>query len=397
MRPLAPPVLYRALLLPLQRFLRAEAASGVVLFVAATVALLLANSGFAPLYFRALHAAVGPVSLHAFVNEGLMTLFFLVVGLEIKHELVEGALSSLRSALLPAIAAVGGMLAPAAVYTGLTRGGPAEAGWAIPMATDIAFAVGCVALLGKRVPAPLVVFLTALAIFDDIGGIAVIALFYGAGIDPLWLGVAAAVAACIWLLARRGTGGLVPLLAGAPLLWFAFHHAGVHATLSGVLLGLLVPARSVGGRPAPLFALLEPLHRPVAFGVVPLFALANSGVVLQGLSFASLLRPAALGIILGLFAGKQLGIFAATLLAVRAGVAPLPGGAARLQLYGVSMVAGVGFTVALFIADLAFGGQPALLADAKLGILAGSLLSGVSGTLLLRAASPAPGDAAPAT
>jgi NhaA family Na+:H+ antiporter len=324
--------------------------------------------------------------LRAVVNDGLMTLFFAVVGMEIKGELVEGELRTFRQALLPAVAAAGGMVVPAAIYATLNAGGPGAAGWGIPMATDIAFCIGLLTLLGSRVPRALVVFATALAIFDDIGGILVIASFYGSGLRAPWLLLAAGAAAGAALMSRaRVASGLAWLAVGA-LLWWALHHAGIHATIAGVVVGLAVPARP--GRPSdgesPLDRFVGALHPWVAFGIVPLFALANSGVPIAAIDPSRLTGPVAVGTAAALFLGKQAGIFLFTAAAVRAGVAPMPGGASHAKLLGVSIVAGIGFTVALFIAGLAFPGAPGLLDEAKVGILAGSLASGVVGAAVLR-------------
>jgi NhaA family Na+:H+ antiporter len=377
--------IFGTLVAPLQRFLEQEAASGVLLFVSALAALLLANGPFGDAYAAAVHGSLPllrrRVPIHAIVNDGLMTLFFFLVGMEIKRELVAGELRTVSSAVLPGIAAAGGMLVPAAIYATLNPEGAAARGWAIPMATDIAFSVGCLALLKKRVPAALVVFLTAFAIFDDIGGIAVIAVFYTRGLSPKWLLVAAAVGVVLWAAARRGARTFAVYGAGGILLWISFQRAGLHPTLAGVLSGLLVPASPPAV--APLDAWIDRLHVPVAFGIVPLFALVNSGVALQGLGIGELLRPVALGVALGLFAGKQAGITSFTWAAVKLRLARTPGDATLRQLHGVAVVGGIGFTVALFLADLAFADEPALLAQAKLGILAGSLLSGAIGALLL--------------
>ena len=355
----------------LQRFLDEEASSGVLLLLAAGCAMLLANGAFASHYARLTALAAAPV------NDGLMTFFFLLVGLEIKRELTTGELRTVSSAVLPGIAAAGGMLLPAAIYAALNPDAPADRGWAIPMATDIAFSVGCLRLLKKRVPVALVVFLTALAIFDDIGGIAVIAVFYAQGFSPRWMLFTAAAGVALWLLARRGVGSFAVYAAGGVLLWIGLHRAGVHPTMAGVLLGLLLPRERID-------AWIAALHRPVALLVVPLFALLNSGVSLSGASWGDLLAPVALGVGLGLLAGKQLGILLYTLAAVRLRVASMPGGSTARQLHGVAVIGGIGFTVALFIAELAFAGEPMLLRHAKLGILAGSLASGVAGALLLR-------------
>ena len=401
------------------------------------MALLWANSPWAEYYTALWHTPfglrLGPWSferdLHFWINDALMTVFFFLVGMEIKRELIEGELRTLRQALLPAIAAAGGVVLPAAIFFVLNRGTAGEAGWAIPMATDIAFSIGCIVLMGKRVPRPLLVFLTALAIFDDIVGILVIAIFYGGGLDGMGLVRVVLLVGAIWAVARLGVQSWVVWGVAGVALWLGLHYAGVHGTIAGVLLGLLVPAvtrrpvREVLGelrehsrrtlevserldtgdllhvrdglREAvpPLQRFEHALHPWVAFFIMPLFGLANSGVSVAAMTAADLTAPVFLGVAVGLFVGKQLGIFAFTWAAVRVGVADVPGGAPWSRVYGVAMVAGIGFTVALFIANLAFGGHPELLDQARLGVLVGSLVSGVSGMLVLWLL-PEPGDGA---
>lgn len=435
-----PPVteIFRAAAEPIQEFFRLEASGGIVLLLAAAAALAWANLGDAAGY-RALVGtpitfSAGSLSaaftLREAVNDGLMTLFFFLVGMEIKEELVLGELRTLRKASLPLVGALGGMVVPAAIYVALNAGGPGLAGWGVPMATDIAFAIGVLTLLRSRVPHALVVFLTALAIFDDIGGILVIAVFYGHGVDPVALVAAAALGAVLVVLGRRQVYAPAVWAAGGLLLWWTFHRAGIHATLAGVALGLVIPARPrfpprhvidalarhVGalvaarsgsslGSPigsddeldsenvrgieraleageAPLARFSSALHPWVAFGIVPLFAFANSGVAVAGLSRDQLVGPVAAGTAVALLLGKLAGIFGFTAAAVKLGLAPLPKGADWAKLLGVSLVAGIGFTVALFIAGLAFAGSP-LLEEAKVGILAGSLAAGVAGALVL--------------
>jgi NhaA family Na+:H+ antiporter len=423
-----PPPLFRSIVLdPMRAFAGLEAAGGIVLFGAALLAFALANSpwhdAFERVWTTPVELRFGPLgfqaSLRQVIDDGLMTIFFFVVGMEIKRELIEGELRTLRQALLPAIAAAGGVLLPAAIFFVLNRGTAGEAGWAIPMATDIAFSIGCIVLMGKRVPRPLLVFLTALAIFDDIVGILVIAIFYGGGLDGMGLVQVVLLVGAIWAVARLGVQSWVVWGVAGVALWLGLHHAGVHGTIAGVLLGLLVPAvtrrpvREVLGelrehsrrtlevserldtgdllhvrdglREAvpPLQRFEHALHPWVAFFIMPLFGLANSGVSVAGMTAADLTAPVFLGVAVGLFVGKQLGIFAFTWAAVRVGVADVPGGAPWSRVYGVAMVAGIGFTVALFIANLAFGGHPELLDQARLGVLVGSLVSGVSGMLVL--------------
>jgi NhaA family Na+:H+ antiporter len=436
------PALFKVALYPLQAFFRLEASSGILLALGAVVAMVWANSPWsasytglfdAPLALEA-NGARGTFTFRELVNDGLMTLFFFLVGMEIKRELSAGELRTPARAMLPLIAALGGMVVPAGLYMIFNAGTPAAKGWAIPMATDIAFSIGCLTLLRGRVSHALVVFLTALAIFDDIGGILVIAFFYGTGIHVDWLliagGVVVAMAVCNRFYVRNGMAYVV---LGAAL-WYAMHHGGVHATLSGVVLGMFIPARPTrAGRDVlteltaytgrlvqepddeavrsaqilhieeqlediepPLNRFVHMWHGYVAFGIVPLFALANSGISLEGMSLADLTKPLPLGIMVGLFVGKQVGIFLFTWAAVKTKVAPMPGGARAAQLHGVAVVAGIGFTVALFVATLAFASEPQLLTEAKLGILLGSLLSAVVGYLLLRF-GPAPKVAAQPT
>lgn len=392
--------LFRGMVAPLQGFLRLEAASGILLFCAAVVALGWANSPLAPTHRVLFETQIplggsltAPFTLIELVNDGLMTVFFFVVGMEMKRELAVGALRTFAQAALPAIAALGGMALPAMIYFLFNRHTPGERGWGIPMATDIAFCIGCLTLLKGRVPQALVVFVTALAIFDDLGGILVIAFFYGHGLDLLWLGAAGGLTLVLFLFNRLEVRRVWPYLLAGCALWACVQRSGIHATLSGVVLGLMIPIRtpmpprSGPEQKAPLELLMRQLHPWVAFGVMPLFALANAGIDLRGSSWAQLAMPIPLGTAVGLFVGKQAGIFLFTQLAVAIGFAPMPGGASRWQLYGASVLAGIGFTVALFIASLAFPMEPALLAQAKLGILLGSIVSGVTGYLLLRLGS----------
>jgi NhaA family Na+:H+ antiporter len=417
-------------LAPVQAFFRLEASSGILLALCAVAAMAWANSPWAASYSSLFDARLelglqgmrAGVTFRELINDGLMTLFFFVVGMEIKRELSSGELRMLSQALLPLIAALGGMVVPAGIYAAFNAGTPALAGWAIPMATDIAFAIGCLTLVRARVGHGLVVFLTALAIFDDIGGILVIALFYGTGIHVEWLLGCAGVVAALFALNRFYVRNGIAYLLGGAALWYAMHHAGIHATLAGVALGLFIPARPTrpgqqvldelaryitesiprtgdetlkGAQILYIEERLEELEPPlnrfvhlwhgwVAYGIVPLFALANSGISLAGMRWADLLKPLPLGIMAGLFVGKQVGIFLFTWVAVKLRVSPAPGGAGPGQIHGVAVVAGIGFTVALFVAGLAFGGAPALLAEAKLGILLGSLLSALVGYALLR-------------
>ncbi|WP_432454312.1 MULTISPECIES: Na+/H+ antiporter NhaA [unclassified Agarivorans] len=376
----------------IDRFLRLEAAGGILLMVAAVLALVMANTAWlSPVYFSFLET---PLQLRIaeldinkplllWINDGLMAIFFLVIGLEVKRELIEGALSSKEQALLPVVAAVGGMLVPAAIYLIFNGTDPELAkGWAIPAATDIAFALGVMALLGKRVPASLKVFLLALAISDDLGVIVVIALFYTselAIIPALW---ALAASAGLLLLNRRGYGGLSAYLLLGAVLWVAVLKSGVHATLAGVIVGFMIPLKAKTGG-SPLKTLEHALHPASSFIIVPIFAFANAGVPLTGISLASFQSPLALGIILGLLVGKPLGIYVCCRLAIRAGFAKLPAGANNQQLFATAVLCGIGFTMSIFISSLAFNGQSELIALSRLAILCGSVLAALIGYGLL--------------
>jgi NhaA family Na+:H+ antiporter len=416
---------------PFQQFFRTEAAGGVLLLVCALVALVWANTPWAASYF-ALWSTVVTAGFGSFeiskplllwINDGLMAIFFFVVGLEIKREVLMGELGSPRKAALALVAALGGMVVPALLYTAVNAGGEGAAGWGIPMATDIAFALGVLALLGRRAPLALKVFLTALAIIDDLGAVLVIAFFYTAQLELGYLAFGAGVLAALVILNRSGVRRTAPYLVLGVALWLAFLKSGVHATIAGVLLAMTIPARRLlddsaflargrelldrfardvkpgEGLPTadqadvlhaledaaerldtPLHRMEHALHGWVAFGIMPVFALANAGVALGGgLPLGS---PVTLGVILGLFVGKQLGVTVFSWLAVRMGWAELPQGVSWRQLYGVSLLTGIGFTMSLFIANLAFD-SPAVLDGAKVGILAASLIAGVAGWLVL--------------
>jgi NhaA family Na+:H+ antiporter len=383
-------------------FFQHEAAGGVVLVAAAAVALIISNSPLEPLYDRLLDTPVGvhagPLALEKplllWINDGLMAVFFFLVGLEMKRELLRGELSTLGQAALPALAAVGGMAVPALIYVALNAGNPvALRGWAIPSATDIAFAVGVLALLGPRIPPSLKVFLLALAILDDLGAILIIALFYTADLHWVSLLLAGLGATLLLALNRRGVTRLAPYLLTGVFIWMCVLKSGVHATLAGVVVAVAIPIGAAPGTKAAGEATLieqleEALHPWVAFAILPLFAFANAGVSLQGVSLAKLAEPVPLGIALGLFLGKPLGIFGATWLAVAARLAPRLQGASWAQVLGVGMLGGIGFTMSLFIGMLAFT-EPAHAAQLRLGVLSGSLASALVGFVVLRFSAPA--------
>ena len=381
---------YARLYAGIREFLRLEAAGGIVLGVATVLALIASNSGLARMYALFLDLPVelrlGQLQISKplllWINDGLMATFFLLVGLEIKRELVEGELSSLRQALLPAIAAVGGMAAPALIYA-LCNLADATAlrGWAIPAATDIAFAIGVLSLLGARVPIGLKVFLLALAIFDDLGAIVIIAVFYTADLSTLSLLLAGGVLMVMLALNRLGVTRIAPYALLGIVLWVCVLKSGVHATLAGVAMALAIPMAAAEGK-SPLRQLEHALHPWVAFLVVPLFGFANAGVSFAGMSAGALTDGVSLGIAAGLFIGKQFGVVGAVYGCVRLGIARLPEGATWISLYGVALLAGIGFTMSLFIGTLAWDTAD-YAAPLRIGVLGGSLLSGVAGYLLL--------------
>ena len=375
----------------LREFIDVEVGGGLVLLAGAVVALVWANLGepgqYEGVWRTHLRLGAGPVALDLelrhWINDLLMALFFFVVGLEIKRELVDGELQGARRAALPASAALGGMLAPALIYLAFNPGGAAARGWGIPMATDIAFAVGVLALFGKRIPLGLKVFLLSLAIVDDIGAIAIIAVFYSGdiGLGPLLLAAACVAAFAVsWRVRSPLRRPLLLVLAAAA--WAALYTSGVHATIAGVALGLSVPAGPEPD-PSPAESLGDALHPWTSFGIVPLFALANAGVVLPAGGLAAALgQPVALGVVAGLVVGKLLGISLASYLAVRTGIAVLPSDVGWGSIVGVAALGGIGFTVSLFITELAFTDR-ALADAAKVGVLVGSVLAAALGCLLL--------------
>lgn len=380
----------------LRAFMAGEAAGGIILMGAAALAMLVANSPLGEAYRHLLHVPLGPVlseklgpmTAHLWINDGLMAVFFLFVGLEIKRELVDGRLASWQQRRLPVLAAIAGMVVPAVIYLGVTADRADLAnGWAIPAATDIAFAIGVLSLLGKRAPTALKLFLVTVAIVDDMGAVAIIALFYTSSLNLLALAAAAMILGGMMVMNRSGVRSQSAYMIGFGLLWYAVLLSGVHATIAGVVAAFAVPLIKTPGRPdapdSPLHQLEHSLNAPVAFFIVPLFGFANAGVNLAGLTLDTLLMPLPLGIALGLFLGKQFGIAAAVWCAVKSGFASKPRGATWLQIYAVSVLCGIGFTMSLFIGGLAFS-SPELIEEAKIGTLTGSLLSALLGFIILR-------------
>jgi NhaA family Na+:H+ antiporter len=385
----------------LQDFLRQEAAGGYVLMFAAALALIVANSPLADAYFSVLEIklgfGVGPLQLNEtvihWINDGLMALFFLLVGLEIKREVLDGELSRPSRVVLPGLAAVGGVAAPALIYVAFNTG-DAEAmrGWAIPAATDIAFALGVLALAGDRVPASLKIFLTALAVLDDLAAILIIAIFYTAELHTTALAGAGGALAVLILMNRLKVQRLLPYLLVGFVLWWFVLESGVHATLAGVALAMTIPLTRTPAKPdsvntSPLHRLEHGLHKPVAFLVVPIFGFANAGLQLSGLTLSDFLDSVPMGIAAGLFFGKQIGVFLTAMLVIRLGWADMPRNASVGQLYAVSIICGIGFTMSLFVGNLAFS-SPELLAETKAGVFLGSLVAAVLGLTLLKIFKP---------
>ncbi|MGB4858781.1 MAG: Na+/H+ antiporter NhaA [Dokdonella sp.] len=379
---------------PLRRirdFMDGEAAGGLVLMGVTVLALIVANSPFADIYFESLHAKAGPLSVHHWINDGLMAVFFLLVGLEIKREVLDGELASWPQRILPGICAIGGMVVPALVYIAFNSGDSAAMrGWAVPTATDIAFALGVLSLLGKRVPLSLKVFLTALAIIDDLGAVIIIALFYTNELSIAFLAGASAVLALLVILNRKGVRVLWPYLILGAVLWVLVLKSGIHATLAGVALAMTLPLDATGGtrRPkdeanSPLLRLEHALYRVVPFLVIPVFGFANAGLSFEGIGVEQLVAPLTLGVAGGLLIGKLVGVFGSAFVVVKLGIARLPSGANWQQMFGIAALCGIGFTMSLFIGLLAFARDPILQDEVKIGILAGSLIAGLLGAIIL--------------
>jgi NhaA family Na+:H+ antiporter len=386
------------LLRNLERFFGNEASGGIVLMMSALAAMMVANSSLYPIYESVL-SSYFTISLNGqglskplilWINDGLMAVFFLLVGLELKRELLEGKLKQPRDVVLPGMAALGGMMAPALIYLFFNHNSPdTVGGWAIPAATDIAFALGILALVGSRAPSSLKIFLLTLAILDDLGAILIIAFFYTSQLHIDYLFLSIIPLAIMFYLNRSGIHRTAPIILLGAVLWVLVLKSGVHATLAGVITAFFIPLKDKWGK-SPLHSLEHALHPYVFFLIVPVFAFANAGVVLKGMTMEQILSPLSLGVALGLILGKQIGVFGVTWLMVRLGLARKPHGASWLHLYGVAALAGIGFTMSLFIGGLSFDDQT-LMNEVRLGVLSGSVISAVLGYLVLRFA---PQDAA---
>ncbi|TXR51080.1 Na+/H+ antiporter NhaA [Phyllobacterium endophyticum] len=368
-------------------FIESEAAGGIILMAVAALALILANSPLREEYFGILKTYIGGLSILHWVNDALMAVFFLLVGLEIKREMISGQLSNWSRRALPGFAAVGGMIVPALIFLAFNDGETSR-GWAIPSATDIAFSLGVLSLLGSRVPLSLKVFLTALAIIDDLGAVIIIALFYTEGLNIPALAGVAAVFTILMIMNMMGIVRLWAYLVLGVILWILVFKSGIHATIAGVLLALAIPMQGLKGEAdSPLLQLEHAIQPWVGFLIVPIFGFANAGVSFGGVSLANLADPVPLGVAAGLFVGKQVGVFSFAWLAIKLRLAERPSGASWLQMYGVATLCGIGFTMSLFIGLLAFANSPLLQDETKLGVLLGSLLSAVFGAFLLSLSS----------
>lgn len=377
---------------PFKEFFKLESASGLILLFAATIALVISNSNLEAFYFNALERyislGIGNFSLKLsvihWINDVLMTVFFFLVSLEIKREIVQGELSNPKQALLPIIGAVGGMVVPAAIYIIINISSPETLkGWAIPSATDIAFSLGVLSLLGKRVPISLKIFLTALAIIDDLGAIVIIAFFYSGNIEVYYLLLMLAAVLVLVTLNKFNVRSFIPYLLVGILLWEFTHQSGIHATIAGVLIALLIPHDKKNKNKSLLLKLEHSIAPYVAFGIMPLFAFANAGVSLDGISLSSLFNPVPLGILCGLFFGKQIGVFLFAYISIKLNLAEKPNNSNWMSLYAVSVLTGIGFTMSLFVGNLAFANSPMYLDGVKIGVLSGSLLSTLVGYFLL--------------
>ncbi len=382
----------RYISLPFKWFFKLEAASGLVLLISAILALIISNSDLSSFYFETLnkYLFIGinnfglKLSVLHWINDALMAIFFFFVTLEIKREFLQGELSNIKQALLPIIAAVGGMVVPALFYVVINFGDPETInGWAIPSATDIAFSLGVLSLLGKRVPLSLKVFLTALAIIDDLGAILIIAIFYSGDLNIMYLSLMLFAFIILLVINKFNIKIFFPYLLIGLLLWDFTHNSGIHATIAGVLLAMTIPHRKKEKDFSLLIKVEHAISPYVAFGIMPLFAFANAGVSLEGLSLSSLLDKVPLGIVLGLFVGKQLGVFIFSYVSIKLKIAQMPGNSSWYNFYGVGILTGIGFTMSLFVGNLAFIENTQYMDGVKIGVLTGSLLSTLAGYFLI--------------
>ena len=381
---------------PFKWFFKLEASSGLLLLISAILALIMSNSSISYLYFETLEKYIFlgfnnfglKLSILHWINDVLMAVFFFFVTLEIKREFIQGELSNIKQAILPIIAAVGGMLVPALMYIFVNfENTETLNGWAIPSATDIAFSLGVLSLLGSRVPISLKVFLTALAIIDDLGAIVIIAVFYSGDLNIFYLSMMLLALIGLLTLNKFGFKIFLPYLIIGILLWYFTHESGIHATISGVLLACAIPHRKKEKDFSLLVKIEHAISPYVAFGIMPLFAFANAGVSLEGISFSSLLLPVPLGILLGLFVGKQIGVFLFSYISIKLGFAQMPNNSNWINLYGVGILTGIGFTMSLFVGNLAFIDNTQYIDGVKLGVLSGSLLSTLFGYFLILSTS----------
>lgn len=379
---------------PFREFVQSESLGGLILIICVIVSLIIANSSLAGAFENLLATELGfhTESIHLrypallWINDGLMAVFFLLVGLEIKRELVEGELSSFKKAALPIFAAIGGVLAPAAIYFSLNKGTHTAAGWGIPMATDIAFAIAIITMLGKKAPASLKIFLAALAIVDDLMAILVIAVFYSSELHYDYLLYAGGIFGVLMIMNRAGVKNLVAYLVPGMFIWYFVHHSGVHATIAGVLTAFAIPT-TPDAQESPLEKLEHILMKPVNFLIMPVFALANTNITFEAGMLAGLTTTLGMGIVLGLVIGKPLGISLLSWITVKLGISSMPSQAGWAHIIGVGMLGGIGFTMSVFIALLSFPGEQLILSEAKFSILTGSVLSGILGYLMLSSVS----------
>jgi len=365
-----------------KEFFNSEKAGGIILVVVTIISLILANSSFSGEYTAMWSTKFAGYSIAHWINDGLMAIFFLLIGLELEREIYLGELSSLKNAAFPFFAAIGGMVLPAAVFLAFNYGTEYQSGTGIPTATDIAFAIGILALLGNKVPLSLKIFLTALAVIDDLGAIMIIAIFYSKSLSMINLSIALGIFTVLIILNRSKVYNIIPYIIGGVAMWYFMHHSGIHATITGVLLAFAIPFTN-GGKKSPSYQIQHALHKPVAFVILPLFAMANTGIVIGANWASGLTEPNSLGIMLGLAVGKPLGILLFSLLGVVIGACAIPSDLKWKNILGVGFLGGIGFTMSIFITILAFD-DPAIINSSKIAILLGSLVAGIAGFTFLK-------------